>query len=63
MRARFLGKDPESDDGDSATLYATDRAERKTYLVQGWNVTDPEVFDLLATEVVPQVEKIAVAGR
>ena len=27
------------------------------------NVTDPEVFDLLATEVVPQVEKMAVAGR
>src|SRR5437764_1282524 len=27
------------------------------------NVTDPEVFDLLATEVVPQVEKIPVAER
>ena len=27
------------------------------------NVTDPEVFELLATEVVPQVEKINVAGR
>ncbi len=27
------------------------------------NVTDPEVFDLLATEVVPQVERIQVAGR
>jgi F420-dependent oxidoreductase-like protein len=27
------------------------------------NVTDPEVFDLLATEVIPQVNKIAVAGR
>jgi F420-dependent oxidoreductase-like protein len=27
------------------------------------NVSDPAVFDLLATEVVPQVEKIAVAGR
>jgi hypothetical protein len=27
------------------------------------NVSDPEVFDLLATEVIPQVNKIAVAGR
>jgi alkanesulfonate monooxygenase SsuD/methylene tetrahydromethanopterin reductase-like flavin-dependent oxidoreductase (luciferase family) len=27
------------------------------------NVTDPEVFELLATEVVPQVERINVAGR
>lgn len=27
------------------------------------NVTNPEVFELLATEVVPQVERIAVAGR
>jgi F420-dependent oxidoreductase-like protein len=27
------------------------------------NVTDPEAFDLLATEVIPQVNKIAVAGR
>jgi len=27
------------------------------------NVTDPEVFDLLATEIVPQVERIQVADR
>ena len=27
------------------------------------NVSDPEVFDLLATEVIPQVNKITVAGR
>lgn len=27
------------------------------------NVSDPEVFELLATEVVPQVEKMNVAGR
>ena len=27
------------------------------------NVSDPEVFDLLATEVIPQVNKIIVAGR
>ncbi len=27
------------------------------------NVYEPEVFDLLATEVIPQAEKIPVAGR
>lgn len=27
------------------------------------NVTDPEVFDILATDVIPQVERIVVAGR
>jgi len=27
------------------------------------NVTDPDVFDLLASEVIPQVDRIAVAGR
>ncbi len=27
------------------------------------NVSDPEAFDLLATEVIPQVNKIIVAGR
>lgn len=27
------------------------------------NVYDPDVFELLATEIVPQVEKISVAGR
>jgi F420-dependent oxidoreductase-like protein len=27
------------------------------------NVSDPDIFDLLATEVIPHVEKIAVAGR
>ncbi|TCP57495.1 hypothetical protein EV191_1011452 [Tamaricihabitans halophyticus] len=44
MRARFLGKDPESNVGDSPTLFATDRMERKTYITQGWIVTDPEVL-------------------
>jgi hypothetical protein len=27
MRARFLGKDPETNVGDSPTLFATDRTE------------------------------------
>jgi len=44
MRARFLGKDPESDEVESPTLYATDRAERRTFIAQGWRVTDPQVL-------------------
>ncbi len=44
MRAHFLGKDPESIEGESATLFATDRADRVTYIAQGWKVTDPQVL-------------------
>jgi len=44
MRARFLGKDPSSSDGESPTLFATDRTDRKTYIAQGWRVTDPQVL-------------------
>jgi hypothetical protein len=44
MRAKFLGKDPESDDGDSPTLFATDRTDRVTYIAQGWKVTDPDIL-------------------
>ncbi len=47
MHIKFLGKDPDSDHGDSPTLFATDRAERKTYLVQGWIVTDSEALSEL----------------
>lgn len=44
MRARFLGKDPESQVGQSPTLFATDRTDRKTYIAQGWVVTDPQAL-------------------
>lgn len=44
MRARFLGKDPESTEGDSPTLFATDRTDRVTYIAQGWRVTDAQVL-------------------
>jgi hypothetical protein len=44
MRARFLGKDPNSQEGQSPTLFATDRTDRKTYIAQGWIVTDPETL-------------------
>lgn len=44
MRVRFLGKDPESTVRTSPTLFATDRTDRRTYIVQGWVVRDPEVL-------------------
>jgi len=44
MRARYLGKDPESQEGQSATLFATDRTDRMTYIAQGWKVTDPQAL-------------------
>ncbi|MGH3277764.1 MAG: hypothetical protein ACRDNW_01330 [Trebonia sp.] len=44
MRARFLGTDPDSQEGQSPALFATDRADRKTYIAQGWKVTDPQVL-------------------
>ncbi|MGE5287657.1 MAG: hypothetical protein ACM3ML_10725 [Micromonosporaceae bacterium] len=44
MKVRFLGKDPGSHEGDSPTLYATDRTDRRTYIAQGWVVTDPQAL-------------------
>jgi hypothetical protein len=44
MKVRFLGKDPVSNEGDSPTLYATDRTDRRTYIAQGWVVTDPQAL-------------------
>ncbi len=41
MRARFLGKDPDSQVENSPTLFATDRTDRVTYIAQGWKVTEP----------------------
>lgn len=44
MRATFLGTDPKSEGGESPTLFLTDRTDRKTYIAQGWVVTDPQVL-------------------
>ena len=44
MRAQFLGIDPDSQEGQSPTLFATDRRDRKTYIAQGWVVTDPQAL-------------------
>ena len=56
MRARFLGKDPNSENGESPTLFATDRTDRKTYIAQGWKVTDPQTLADVGT--VPDHETI-----
>jgi hypothetical protein len=44
MRAQFLGKDPDSQEGQSPALYATDRTDRITYIAQGWKVSDPQAL-------------------
>ena len=44
MRAQFLCKDPNSQEGQSPTLFATDRTDRKTYIAQGWVVRDPQAL-------------------
>lgn len=44
MHAHFLGKDPESQEGQSPTLFATDRTDRATFIAQGWKVTDPQAL-------------------
>lgn len=59
MRARFLGKDPESQTKNSPTLFATDRTDRVTYIAQGWKVTDPQVLaDVNAVAPVPDHETL-----
>jgi hypothetical protein len=41
MRLTFIGKDPESNPAGSPTVYRTDRG---SWVVQGWNVIDPEAL-------------------
>lgn len=56
MELRFLGKDPNSAEGDSPTLWATDRTDRKTHIAQGWVVTDPQA--LAAVGPIPEGEAL-----
>ena len=44
MRARFVGKDSNSQVDNSPTLCVTDRTDRRTYIAQGWKVTDPQAL-------------------
>lgn len=40
MALRFLGRDPNSADGNSPTLWETETS----YIVQGWRIVDPAVL-------------------
>jgi hypothetical protein len=54
----FLGKDPTSPDGDSATIYLD--TDRDTYLVQGLKVVDPgrlRQLDLPEHETVVEIPR------
>jgi len=42
MRLTWIGSDPNSRSGNSPALYKTDRADRSTWGVQGWLITDPD---------------------
>jgi hypothetical protein len=44
MRVTLLGKDPDSQVGNSPTLFLTDRTDRRTYVAQGWVVTDAQAL-------------------
>jgi hypothetical protein len=61
MRAQFLGKDPDSIDNGSPTLFVTDRADRRTYLAQGWVVTDPQA--LADVGPIPQTRRLSRSRR
>jgi hypothetical protein len=41
MRLTFIGKDPDSNPTGSPTVYRTDR---NSWVVQGWNITDPSAL-------------------
>jgi len=57
MALRFLGKDPDSDQGQSPTVWE----DGDSYVVQGWRITDAatlaEVGDLPAHEAVVRIPK------
>ncbi|MGH3646716.1 MAG: hypothetical protein ACRDTM_06030 [Micromonosporaceae bacterium] len=50
MKLTFVAKDPNSEPGDSPTLYRTDRG---SWVVQGWVVTNTEA---LAAMNIPEGE-------
>lgn len=58
MALRFLGKDPNSPDNGSPTLYYDDADD--TYVVQGWKVADPAV---LAQMDIPDHETVVRIPR
>ena len=55
----FSARTPDSQEGQSPMLFATDRTDRKTYIVQGWIVTDPVALAELG-EVPPGEARIEI---
>ena len=57
MALRYLGKDPDSDQGQSPTVWE----DGDTYVVQGWRITDAatlaEVGEVPAHETVVRIPK------
>lgn len=55
MRLTLIGTDPDSNPSGSPTVFRTDR---KSWVVQGWEVTDPEALaqmDIRAGETVVEI--------
>ena len=55
MRLTLIGTDPDSNPSGSPTVFRTDR---KSWVVQGWEVTDPEALaqmDIPAGETVVEI--------
>jgi hypothetical protein len=55
MRLTFIGKDPDSNPSGSPTVYRTDR---RSWVVQGWKITDPETLaqmDIPASETAVEI--------
>lgn len=58
MRLTYIGKDPESRSGQCPALYKTDRTDRTTYVIQGWNlgpVARADLRDLAPGETAVEV--------
>lgn len=53
MKLTFLGKDPNSAQGECPSVFATDRG---TLVVQGWKVADQEAMAALAERGLPDTE-------
>lgn len=46
MRLHYIGKDPESRSGQCPALYRTERTDRLTWVVQGWQLDAEAQGDL-----------------
>jgi hypothetical protein len=58
MALRYLGKDPESDHGQSPTVWE----DRDSYVVQGWRITDAATLAVVG-DVPPHETVVRVPKR